>query len=123
MSRIGTDIVEVARIARAIANWQLSFLERVFTAEEMINIDIADPNIERAAGFWAAKESMVKALGYGFRDGIRFQDISVTHDAFGCPGFKFSGRVKEILAEKGITDVCLSISHCRSYATAVTFIS
>lgn len=123
MSRIGTDIVEVARISRAISNDKQGFLERVYTAEEIILIDGDDPNVERAAGFWAAKESVVKALGYGFRDGIRFQDICVMHDDFGCPYFIFSGRIKEIITQQGITDVSLSISHCRSYATAVTLIS
>ena len=123
MKRIGTDIVEVARIAKAISNGQQAFLERVYTTQEISKINATDPNYERASGFWASKESVVKAIGCGFRDGIRFHDINIMHDEFGCPHVEFSGRLQEIIAEKEITDVSLSISHCRSYAIAVTLIS
>ncbi|WP_425294634.1 holo-ACP synthase [Kosakonia calanthes] len=120
---IGTDIVEVERIARAIENGKALFLHRVFTEKEIILIDAVNPNYERASGFWAAKESIVKAVGLGFRDGISFQDIEIRHDLMGCPYFVFSGRLKEIITERSITEISLSISHCRTYAIAVTIIS
>ncbi|WP_285111470.1 holo-ACP synthase [Leclercia adecarboxylata] len=120
--RIGTDIVEVSRIVRAISNEKQSFLERVFTYNEIIKINIDEPNFERASGFWAAKESLVKAIGCGFRHGIRFHDIEITHDEYGCPGFIISGKLKEILEEKRITNLSLSISHCRTHAIAATIV-
>jgi len=123
MTRVGTDIIEVSRIARAIANWNSDFLQRVFTEAEIEKIDAANPDAQRAAGFWAAKESIVKALGCGFRNGVRFHDIEVTHDEYGCPGFIFSGVLKTMLEKQGINHISLSISHCRSYAIAVTLIS
>jgi holo-[acyl-carrier protein] synthase len=123
MTRIGTDIVEVARITQAIINGQDNFLRRVFTPQEISQINAQQPDYERASGFWAAKESVVKALGCGFRHGIRFHDINVTHDDYGCPQFIFSGRMQQIMAEKGIHNVSLSISHCRTHAIAVTLIS
>jgi len=116
--RIGTDIVEVARISRAMGNDENGFCARVYTEQEMIKINIADPDFERASGFWAAKEAVVKALGYGFREGIKFHDIEIIHDEYGCPEFIFTGRMKDILAEKGITRSSLSISHCRTHAIA-----
>lgn len=120
--RIGTDIVEVARINQAITNGQMNFIERVYTQNEIIKINPSDINYERASGFWAAKEAMVKAVGCGFRNGIRFHDIEVIHDEYGCPQFVFSGRLKEILADKGIENVALSISHCRTHAVATVII-
>ena len=120
--RIGTDIVEVSRIERAIKNGQTDFLHRVFTQQENIKINREDPNYERASGFWAAKEAVVKALGCGYRDGITFKDIEVGHDELGCPHFIFSGRVKEMLVEKQIENASLSISHCQNYATAVVIL-
>lgn len=120
--RIGTDIVEVSRISRAITNWQVDFLQRVYTEQEITKIDLADPNYERASGFWAAKEALVKALGCGYRDGIKFQDIEISHDDYGCPFFIFKGRVKTLLVEKNIANSSLSISHCLSYATAVVIL-
>lgn len=120
--RIGTDIVEVSRIERAIKNWQTDFLHRVFTQQENIKINRKDPNYERASGFWAAKEAVVKALGCGYRDGITFKDIEIGHDELGCPHFIFSGRVKEMLIEKQLENASLSISHCQNYATAVVIL-
>lgn len=120
--RIGTDIVEVSRIERAIKNGQTDFLHRVFTQQENIKINREDPNYERASGFWAAKEAVVKALGCGYRDGITFKDIEIGHDGLGCPHFIFSGRVKEMLVEKQIENASLSISHCQNYATAVVIL-
>lgn len=123
MVRVGTDIVEIARISRAVSNWKMDFLQRVFTPQEIIRINAAVSVFERASGFWAAKESVVKAIGYGFRDGIRFHDIEVYHDRYGRPAFNLSGRLKEIFAEHNITQVSLSISHCRTHAIAVTIIT
>ena len=116
--RIGTDIVEITRISRAIGHGDSGFLARVYTEQEIIKINMADPDYERASGFWAAKEAAVKALGYGFRDGIKFHDIEIIHDEYGCPHFNFTGRMKEMLDEKGLTQSSLSISHCRTHAIA-----
>ncbi|EML2225759.1 holo-ACP synthase [Klebsiella aerogenes] len=120
--RIGTDIVEVARIEKAIANDKSGFLHRVFTDNEIKDIGITAINYERVSGFWAAKESLVKAIGYGFSHGIRFHDIEVVHDENGKPEFLLSGRVKYILNEQKIMNISLSISHCRTYAIAATII-
>ncbi|EPH2694590.1 holo-ACP synthase [Klebsiella aerogenes] len=120
--RIGTDIVEIARIKKAIANDKSGFLHRVFTNNEIKEIDITDINYERASGYWAAKESLVKAIGYGFRHGIRFHDIEVVHDEYGKPEFILSGKAKDILDEQHIMNISLSISHCQTYAIAATII-
>lgn len=120
--RIGTDIVEVERIARAISNDKTGFLERVFTRNEINKISAEEPNFERASGFWAAKESIVKAVGYGFRNGIRFHDIEITHDEYGSPEFILSGKLKDLIEEQGVMNITLSISHCRTYAIAATII-
>lgn len=98
------------------------FLQRVFTPQENIKINREDPNYERASGFWAAKEAVVKALGCGYRDGITFKDIEINHDELGCPHLIFSGRVKELLIEKQMANASLSISHCQHYATAVVIL-
>ncbi|MFD1803077.1 holo-ACP synthase [Mixta tenebrionis] len=119
---IGTDIVEVERIERAVSVSGIAFLQRVFTEREINKIDAREPNYERAAGFWAAKESMVKAVGLGFREGIRFHDMEVEHDIYGCPCFVLHGRLKEILTERRMTKLSLSISHCRTHAIAVVAI-
>ena len=120
---VGTDIVEVERIKRAISQSKPGFLQRVFTPAEISKINLASPNYERAAGFWAAKESMVKALGTGFRDGIRFHDIEIAYKQYGCPCIVPRGRLKELLSKQGNAQISLSISHCRLYAIAVVVVA
>lgn len=120
---IGTDIVEVSKITRAINNGGDCFLHRVFSLSERKKFIAEDMDYERVSGFWAAKESLVKALGLGFREGITFQDMEVQHDCFGCPYFYLSGRIAQIIKERDIGHISLSISHCRTHAVAVTIIS
>lgn len=120
---IGTDIVEVSKITRAINNGGDGFLHRVFSLSERKKFISEEMDYERVSGFWAAKESLVKALGLGFREGITFQDMEVQHDCFGCPYFSLSGRIAQIIKERDIEHISLSISHCRTHAVAVTIIS
>ncbi len=120
---VGTDIVEVERIKNAIQRGGMDFLQRVFTCQEILKINPDDINYERASGFWAAKESVVKAVGLGFRNGIQFHDAEVEHDEYGCPRFLLTGKLKEIMVQKNITQIALSISHCRTHAVAVAIIS
>jgi holo-[acyl-carrier protein] synthase len=60
--RVGVDIVEVERIAGAVARWGDRFLRRVFTPEELA---YCQGNIPSLAARWAAKEAVVKALETG----------------------------------------------------------
>ncbi|MDO6406143.1 holo-ACP synthase [Pantoea phytobeneficialis] len=120
---VGTDIVEVERIKNAILRTEMAFLKRVFTDEEIAQIGVEYPDYERASGFWAAKESIVKATGLGFRNGVCFHDAEISHDENGAPYFKLHGRLKEVIPEKGFTNITLSISHCRLYAIAVTILT
>lgn len=119
---VGTDIVAVDRIKQALSGWQADFLQRVFTPDEITQIDPDAPDYEKAAGFWAAKEAMVKALGCGFREGIRFHDMEVTHNHYGAPQIVTHGQVKNLLAQHHAAQTALSISHCRTYAIAVVAI-
>lgn len=120
---IGADIVEVCKITRAINNGGDAFLHRVFSLSEREQLIAEEVDYERASGFWAAKEAFVKSLGLGFREGITFHDMEVRHDHLGCPYFSFSGRIAQILKERNVQHVSLSISHCRTHAIAVTIIS
>jgi holo-[acyl-carrier protein] synthase len=115
---IGTDIVEIGRIRGMMERHGEHFVERCFTAGE---IDYArrhrDPSV-RLAGRWAAKEAVVKVLGTGFIQGITFHDVEVVSLHTGQPTVKLSGEAARIAAEQGITEIKLTVSHSREYATA-----
>ncbi|MBE7030207.1 MAG: NAD(P)H-hydrate dehydratase [Ruminococcaceae bacterium] len=79
---LGIDMVEIARMARALED--PSFLPRFFTTKEVEYITSRKRPEEAAAGFFAAKEALSKALGTGVR-GFGLKDISVTHTPLGKP--------------------------------------
>ena len=70
------------------------------------------------AGRWAAKEAVLKALGTGWRKGISWRDIEVLNGTGGRPTVTLQGGTREIAERMGILCVLVSISHCRSHATA-----
>jgi holo-[acyl-carrier protein] synthase len=70
------------------------------------------------AGRWAAKEAVLKALGTGWRRGISWRDIEVRNAPGGRPQAFLKGGTLEVAEKLGIRCVLVSISHCRSHATA-----
>jgi holo-[acyl-carrier protein] synthase len=70
------------------------------------------------AGRWAAKEAVLKALGTGWRRGISWRDIEIRNNAGGRPQAFLKGGTQEIAERLGIRCILVSISHCRSHATA-----
>lgn len=116
---IGVDIIEIKRVSIAINRSGENLLHRILTAHEIESIGDLDENHERIAGFWAAKEAAVKALGTGFRFGILFHHIEIHHDKYGAPHYIFSGNVLNYINEKNISKTSLSISHCHDYVVAI----
>ncbi|HFD7560904.1 TPA: holo-ACP synthase [Providencia rettgeri] len=100
MIRIGTDIIEINRVIVAIERSKDSLIKRLFQDDEINYIEDAYENPQRVAGLWAAKEAAVKAVGIGFRLGITFHDIEISHDEYGCPYYKFNGAMLEMMNKK-----------------------
>jgi holo-[acyl-carrier protein] synthase len=115
---IGTDIVEVGRIAGMIEKHDELFLNRVFTPREIQYASSRRSANQHYAGRWAAKEAVLKVLGTGWSRGIHWTDIEIRNEVAGKPYIELSGRAAEVAQELGIREVLISISHCRSYATA-----
>lgn len=115
---IGTDIVECVRIAKMIERHGELFLERVYTSRELMYCSERKAATQHYAGRWAAKEAVLKALGTGWTRGIQWTDIEVCNAAGGKPSIQLGGVAGELSKELGIAEVQISISHCRSHATA-----
>ncbi len=88
---IGSDIVDVRRIERAINRHGERFLTRVFTAAERAKADRRARRMETFAKRFAAKEACAKALGTGFRAGVFFRDMGVVNLPSGRPTMKLTG--------------------------------
>jgi holo-[acyl-carrier protein] synthase len=115
---IGTDIVEIPRMEAALRRWGERLTARVFTEEEVAYGNGAANPANRFALRFAAKEAFVKALGTGFRTGISFRQIEVTHDPNGSPALRLHGRARAVVTEKKIGKSFLSLSDDGSYAVA-----
>ncbi|MHB0959533.1 MAG: holo-ACP synthase [Pirellulaceae bacterium] len=116
---IGTDIVECLRIAQMIERHGELFLTRVFTAREIEYCSSRKAATQHYAGRWAAKEAILKALGTGWSRGIRWCDMEIRNDAAGKPSVALAGGAREICERLEIGDLLISISHCRTHATAL----
>jgi holo-[acyl-carrier protein] synthase len=115
---LGTDIIECLRIAKMIEKHGELFLQRVYTEHEVGYCSSRKAANQHYAGRWAAKEAVLKAMGTGWSRGIRWRDIEVKVELSGKPNVYLHGTAKEICNELGIADIMISISHCRSHATA-----
>lgn len=115
---IGTDITECLRIAQMIERHAELFINRVFTPQETKFCQSRKHATQHFAGRWAAKEAALKALGTGWRRGIRWRDVEVISEGRGAPTIELHGEVRNVAKQLGIDRVMLSIAHCRSHATA-----
>jgi holo-[acyl-carrier protein] synthase len=116
---IGTDIIECLRIAQMIDRHGDLFINRVYTEHEIEYCSTKKAATQHYAGRWAAKEAVLKALGTGWIKGISWRDIEVRHKPGGAPTVALCGGAREVLERSGITRLHISISHCRSHATAL----
>lgn len=115
---IGTDITECLRIARMIERHGELFVSRVYTPDEIHYCQNRKQATQHYTGRWAAKEAVLKALGTGWRRGITWRDVEVRNEAGGKPIIILRGGAKEAADQAGIDEVLISISHCRTHATA-----
>jgi holo-[acyl-carrier protein] synthase len=106
---IGVDLVDIPRFERSIARTP-RLIERLFAPGERV---LAPRSL---AARYAAKEALIKALGGS--EGVHWTEIEITSEASGRPWFTLSGSTAEVVAERGITAVHLSMSHDAGLATA-----
>jgi holo-[acyl-carrier protein] synthase len=120
---IGTDLVEVARLARGLQRFGERYSSRILAGAEHEEFHRAvDPGRFLAKRF-AAKEAFAKALGTGFRDGISLRQLAVIHDELGRPGIQCSGAALERLRAMRARDCHLSISDDGAYAVAFVILT
>ena len=120
----GIDLIEIARIERAIDRWGGRFLRRVFTPAEL---SAYGGRARSLAARWAAKEAAAKLLGVGLRGlgaagrtegAVAFTEIEVLGDARGRPTLALYGQAAERAHRLGLGEIALSLSHTHEHAIA-----
>lgn len=115
---IGTDIIECLRIAQMIERHGELFIDRVYTAAEIEYCRSRKQATQHFAGRWAAKEAILKAIGTGWRRGISWRDMEVRNNEGGKPSVALRGGARDVVEQLGVGEILVTISHCRTHATA-----
>jgi holo-[acyl-carrier protein] synthase len=119
---IGTDLLEVSRVKRTL-NKQVTFKESVFTSQEINYCEGKKHKDRHYASRFAAKEAFMKALGIGWRYGIRFTEIEIKNNELGKPELFLKGKAKTMADELGVKEIHVSISHLKDLACAYVIIT
>ena len=114
----GIDLAEVDRIQASIERYGERFVKRIYTPREIAYVQRKANKYERYAARFAAKEAGMKAIGTGWRHGVRWQDFEVTNLPSGRPTLTFHGVAAEFARKLGVQQVHLSLTHTAQFGQA-----
>jgi holo-[acyl-carrier protein] synthase len=97
---LGSDLIDIRRVAKTLERYGERFTLRVFTEIERAK---SDRRRERAASYakrFAAKEACAKALGTGLARGVFWRDMGVVNLPGGKPTMQLTngaaGRLQQL---------------------------
>jgi len=115
---LGLDISEIDRIEAALTRHGTAILRRLYTPQEIAYCESHENKFERYAGRFAAKEAGMKALGTGWRRGVRWRDLEVVRQPGGKPTLQLAGVARQIADGLGVKNISLTITHSGNLALA-----
>ena len=121
---LGTDLVELARLAQSVERSGEAFLRHTYSPAELAVLPPEGPvRIAFLGGRWAAKEALAKALGTGIGAACALREITVLNDDAGAPVLALEGNAKRTAEARGVRRILVSISHEKNYATATVILT
>ena len=118
----GVDIAEVDRIGDAIERYGNRFLERIYTEAEIAYVERKANRHERYAARFAAKEAGMKAIGTGWRRGVRWKDFEVINLPSGRPTLKLHGVAAKFAEGLQVRNIALSLTHTALQGMAIVIL-
>jgi holo-[acyl-carrier protein] synthase len=119
---VGTDVVEIGRIEKALERFGERFARRI----------LCEPELKRFAGHrlpanylakrFAAKEAFTKALGTGIHAPANWHGVWVTNLKSGKPVLEFSPQLKALMDSRGVTHAHVSLSDEKGVAFATVIL-
>jgi holo-[acyl-carrier protein] synthase len=116
-ARIGVDLVNVARMSRLLADHP-GGVHELFTPREIAYCQRKRRRSEHFAGRFAAKEAVLKALGTGLGQQMRWTDVEVVNSPLGKPYVLLHGAVAQSADQRGLAGIDVSVSHSAGLAIA-----
>lgn len=118
--RVGTDLIEIDRVRRALARYE-RFRERCFTEAERAYCESRPNPAQSYASRFAGKEAVGKALGFGVARAFAWTEVEIVGRP--KPSVRLSGRVAAWAERVGASEIDLSMTHSRELAQAVAVVS
>ena len=118
---VGVDMIEVARIQRALEDNGIGkrFRARVYTANEIAYCEKKGRGkYQSYAGRFAAKEAVMKALGTGWGAKVSWSNIEVVRARGGKPEIALRSHTSAFAQKLGIRRLLVSITHTNHHALA-----
>jgi holo-[acyl-carrier protein] synthase len=117
---IGIDIIEIERIKSSIDRFGDSFLNKIYTQNELDYCLAKNNKYQHLAARFAAKEAIYKALATGWEKAATWKNMEITNEPNGLPVVKFFGKLNEFFSDD--KDIKISLSHSDNYVTCVAII-
>jgi holo-[acyl-carrier protein] synthase len=114
----GIDLAEVERIRAAIERFGDRFVQRIYTSGEIAYVERKANRYERYAGRFAAKEAGMKAIGTGWKRGVRWHDFEIANLPSGRPTLRLHGEAARVAEKLGVRSIALSITHTSQFGMA-----
>lgn len=118
---LGIDNVDIPRMEKILSKDNL-FRNRVFTPGEIEYCQKQASPAKSYAARFAAKEAFAKALGTGFTGNLDFPQIEVCSDELGKPFLNLTGEAANLVKDRRITNIHLSLTHSDMLASAVVIL-
>jgi len=117
---VGIDMIEVERVEANINKGD--FREMIFSETEICYCESKKNKFEHYAARFAAKEAFFKALGTGWLENTKFNEVEVINTENGKPEINLLGLTLETVSVLRIKKILVSLSHIKTTASAVVIV-
>ena len=115
---IGTDVVEIGRVAKTLERFGERFVERILVPEERARFARSNTKANWMAKRFAAKEAFAKAIGTGIHTPFKWHAIEIARHASGKPELRPSPDMARYLASRGVVNSHVSLTDDAGVAVA-----
>lgn len=119
---VGTDLIEIQRIDRALKRFGERFARRILCEPELGRFRVHKQQVAYLAKRFAAKEAFGKALGTGIHAPANWHGVWVVNLGSGKPVLEFSPELKILLRKRKILSTHLSLTDEREMAAATVIL-
>jgi len=119
---VGTDLIEIQRIDKALKRFGERFARRILCEPELRRFRSHRQPVAYLAKRFAAKEAFTKALGTGIHAPANWHGVWVVNLKSGKPVLEFSPALKQLLQQRKIGNAHVTLTDEREMACATVIL-